>query len=82
MVPPTFLALNQRGFDGWAIKWGFIIKWAIVKWVRNWLDGHIQRITVGSSASKWKPVTSGVPQGYILGPILLNILINARQGDQ
>jgi hypothetical protein len=44
---------------------------ATCEWVKAFLTNRKQRVVIGQAESEWRDVSSGVPQGSVLGTFLL-----------
>ena len=55
---------------------GYVIKEDHFKWIESFLSGCLQRVVLDDFISDWVEVTSEVPQGSIMDPLMFVIFIN------
>ena len=77
-----FLDYQQKAFDTVPHRRllkklsAYGVKGKVLNWIESFMIGRTQQVVIGNSSSSWGGVSSGVPQGSVLGPTLFILYIN------
>ena len=58
------------------LKKSYHISGVILDWFKSYLSEREQRVVLNGKTSEWRTVTSGVPEGALLAPLLFALFIN------